>query len=84
MENKFKYDLRFNENTPELRKKLEDLGYWYLQNGYDEWYIPIEDCPYLTTDRRGFYKGSMAAWNDGHKDCETEEQFLELAKIMED
>ena len=79
--NKFRYDLRINKNTPSLRQKLEDLGYWQLQNGYAEWYIPIEMCPYLITDRRGFYQGQMAPWNNGHKDCETEEQFLELAKI---
>ena len=79
--NKFRYDLRIKKNTPSLRQKLEDLGYWQLQNGHGEWYIPIEECPYIITDRRGFYKGEMGRWNNGHKDCETEEQFLELAKI---
>lgn len=79
--NKFKHDLRINKNTPSLRQKLEDLGYWQLQNGYGEWFIPIEECPYIVTDRRGFYQGQMAPWNNGHNDCETEEQFLELAKI---
>ena len=50
-----------------------------------EWYIPIDECPYLTTDRRGFYKGVMANWNDGHKDCGTDEdKFFELAKVKKD
>ena len=33
---KFKYDLFISKNTPELRKKLEALGYWLLPNGYME------------------------------------------------
>ena len=85
MGNIFKYDLFIGKNTPELRKKLEELGYWNLPNGYMEWYIPIDECPYLTTDRRGFYKGVMANWYDAHKDCGTDEdKFLELAKVKKD
>lgn len=81
----FKHDLFIGKNTPELRKKLEGLGYWNLPNGYMEWHIPIDECPYLTTDKRGFYKGVMANWNDGHKDCGTNEDlFLELAKVKKD
>lgn len=85
MENKFKYDLFIGKNTPELRKKLEDMGYWMLPNGYMEWHIPMDELPYLTTDKRGFYKGTMANWNDGHKDCVTDEKkFLKLAKVKYD
>ncbi len=85
MEDKFKYNLFIAKNTPELRNKLEDIGYFMLSNGHMEWHIPIDELPYLTTDRKGFYKGVMANWNNNHKDCDIdEEMFLDLAKIKKE
>lgn len=82
MEDKFKYDLFISKNTPELRQKLEEIGYWLLANGHMEWHISMNELPYLLTDKRGFYKGTMANWNNAHKDCGVDEDmFLELAKI---
>ncbi len=33
------------KNTPELREKLERLGYTQAQNGHGEWSIPINQIP---------------------------------------
>lgn len=74
------------KNTPELRKKLEELGYRYAQNGYAEWFIPIEDLPYLGVNlySNGVYMGISGNWNNWI-DCGTnEELFLALAALRDD
>lgn len=74
------------KNTPELRKKLEELGYRYAQNGYAEWFIPIEDLPYLGVNlySNGVYMGISGNWNNWI-DCGTnEELFLALAALRND
>lgn len=83
MENIFKHNLRIRKNTPQLRKKLEELGYWQCPIGYDEWHIPIDHCENLITDRRGFYMGEKVINpNDSRIDCRHDElRFLEMAKM---
>lgn len=78
------------KNTPELRKKLEGLGYLFIPNGWNEWSIPIENCEYLLCDTDtyqgnpiSYYTGKVCKPNLGI-DCGTnEELFLVLAALRE-
>ncbi len=78
------------KNTPELRKKLEGLGYLFIPNGWNEWSIPIENCEYLLCDTDtyqgnpiSYYTGKVCKPNLGI-DCGTnEELFLALAALRE-
>lgn len=74
------------KNTPELRKKLEELGYTYAQNGSAEWFIPIEELKYLVTyPTSGYYQGCNGYWYEDNVDCGTnEELFLALAALRDD
>lgn len=83
---KFTTPCFIRKNTPELRKKLEELGYTFLPNGYGEWNIPIDELPYLqcNTERNLSYYIGKNGWMDGI-DCGTNEQlFLALAALRED
>lgn len=79
------------KNTPELRKKLEGLGYLFIPNGWNEWSIPIENCEYLLCDTDtyqgnpiSYYTGKVCKPNLGI-DCGTnEELFLALAALRDD
>lgn len=79
------------KNTPELRKKLEGLGYLFIPNGWNEWRIPIENCEYLLCDTDtyqgnpiSYYTGKVCKPNLGI-DCGTnEELFLALAALRDD
>lgn len=78
------------KNTPELRKKLEELGYTFVPNGYNEWNIPIEECEYLACgiDRYqecdiSYYTGRLC--EPQGVDCRTnEELFLTIAALRND
>ena len=74
------------KNTPELRKKLEELGYTNVPNGRGEWYIPIEELKYLVTyPVSGCYKGCNGYWYKDDFNCGTnEELFLALAAMRDD
>lgn len=74
------------KNTPELREKLEKLGYSPTQNGYGEWFIPMNELPYLETfPRSKSYMGRVAYWSTSVIDCGTnEELFLALAALRDD
>ena len=76
------------KNTPEIRKKLEELGYSYTQNGSGEWFIPIEELTYLVTYTYPTivsYQGCNGYWNEYNVDCGTnEELFLALAALRDD
>lgn len=79
------------KNTPELRKKLEELGYLFIPNGWNEWNIPIENCEYLLCDTDtyqgnpiSYYTGKVCKPNLGI-DCGTnEELFLAIAALRDD
>lgn len=79
------------KNTPNLRKKLEGLGYLFIPNGWNEWSIPIENCEYLLCDTDtyqgnpiSYYTGKVCKPNLGI-DCGTnEELFLALAALRDD
>lgn len=79
------------KNTPELRKKLEVLGYLFIPNGWNEWNIPIENCEYLLCDTDAYqgnpisyYTGKVCKPNLGI-DCGTnEELFIALAALRDD
>ena len=74
------------KNTPELRNKLEELGYTYIQCGSAEWFIPIEELEYLVTyPTRGYYQGCNGYWHEDDFDCgDNEELFLALAALRDD
>lgn len=74
------------KNTPELRKKLEELGYTNTPSGRGEWYIPIEELEYLVTyPISGCYQGCNGYWYEDDFDCGTnEELFLALAALRDD
>ena len=74
------------KNTPELRKKLEELGYKAQCNGNNEWFIPMNKLPYLVTyPCCGSYMGTTGYWYDTDIDCEeNEELFLALAALRDD
>lgn len=73
------------KNTPELREKLNKLGYNPTQNGHGEWFIPINKLSYLETfPLNKSYMGRTAFWNSVI-DCGTnEELFLALAALRDD
>ena len=79
------------KNTPELRNKLEGLGYLFIPNGWNEWSIPIENCEYLLCDTDtyqgnpiSYYTGKVCKPNLGI-DCGTnEELFLAIAALRDD
>lgn len=78
------------KNTPELRKKLEELGYTFVPNGYNEWSIPIEKCEYLACGI-GRYQGYDISYYTGRLckpqgvDCGTNESlFLAIAALRDD
>lgn len=73
------------KNPPELREKLEELGYTLIPNGYGEWAMAIEDLSYLVTYSNGCYKGVEGYWYKTDIDCGTnEELFLALAALRDD
>ena len=74
------------KNTPELRKKLEELGYTNTPSGRGEWFIPIEELEYLVTyPISGCYQGCNGYWYEDDFDCGTnEELFLALAALRND
>lgn len=74
------------KNTPELRNKLEELGYTNTPNGRGEWFIPIEELKYLVTyPISGCYQGCNGYWYEDDFDCgENEELFLALAALRDD
>lgn len=89
MTQKFTTPCFIRKNTPELRKKLEELGYKQIENGIDEWHIPMSKLPYLETgydDRVGnYFIGENGYWNACAIDCGTnDELFLALAALRED
>ena len=74
------------KNSPELRKKLEELGYTNTPSGRGEWFIPIEELEYLVTyPISGCYQGCNGYWYEDDFDCGTnEELFLALAALRDD
>lgn len=79
------------KNTPNLRNKLEGLGYLFIPNGWNEWSIPIENCEYLLCDTDtyqgnpiSYYTGKVCKPNLGI-DCGTnEELFLDISALRDD
>lgn len=75
------------KNTPELRSKLERLGYKYTQNGVEEWFIPIESLDFICVNiyPEGKYIGENGYWDRSWIDCGTNEQlFLAIASLRDD
>lgn len=74
------------KNTPELREKLEKLGYSPAQNGYGEWFIPMNELSYLETfPMSKSYMGRAGFWSTSVIDCGTNEgMFLALAALRDD
>lgn len=80
-----------HKNTEELRKKLEEFGYLFIPNGWNEWSIPIENCEYLLCDTDtyqgyyiSYYTGKVCKPNFGIDCMENEELFLAIAAKRDD
>lgn len=80
-----------HKNTEELRKKLEELGYLFIPNGWNEWSIPIENCEYLLCDADtyqgnsiSYYTGKMCKPNLGIDCIENEELFISIAALRDE
>ena len=86
MNNMFTTPCFIRKNTPELRKKLEELGYTNTPSGRGEWFIPIEELEYLVTyPISGCYQGCNGYWYEDDFDCGTnEELFFALAALRDD
>lgn len=72
------------KNTPELRKKLEELGY---ENRHLSKITNVEEYPLLQTHQDGFYDGIIGNESglEFYIDCGTnEELFLSLAALRDD
>jgi hypothetical protein len=74
------------KNTPELREKLDKLGYSPTLNGHGEWFIPMDELPYLETfPMSKSYMGRAGFWSISVIDCGTNEaKFLALAALRDD
>ena len=89
MTQKFTTPCFIRKNTAELRKKLEELGYKQVENGVDEWHIPMSKLPYLETGYDGrvgnYFVGENGYWHTCAIDCGTNEDlFLAIAALRED
>ena len=89
MTQKFTTSCFIRKNTAELRKKLEELGYIQLENGVNEWHIPISKLSYLRTDYSdeigNYFIGENGYWYDSDIDCGTNEDcFLAIAALRDD
>lgn len=74
-------------NTAELRKKLEELGYKQVENGVNEWHIPIDKLSWLGCNlySDGNYMGVNGHWSDLWIDCgDNESLFLALCALNSD
>ncbi len=75
------------KNTPELRKKLEDMGYTQAENGAGIWHIPIDQLSWLGVNLydSGNFMGINGYWSDLWTDCGiNEDLFLALAALRRD
>ncbi len=83
----FTQSVFIRKNTPELRKKLEELGYTQAENGAGEWHIPINRLEYLGVNLYGYgyFMGINGHWSHIWHDCGTNEaMFLALAALRRD
>ena len=88
MTTKFTTPCFIRKNTPELRKKLEELGYNHAQNVWEDKHI--NKCRLLWTEYYGSYwhhyiEARPKKFFDTHIDCgENEQLFLALAALRDD
>lgn len=66
----FKYSCFIRANTKELREKLEEIGYQFVENDRGAWHIKIDDLSYLKTDAIAeTYNGVNGKWDTSLIDC---------------
>ena len=79
------------KNTPEIRKRLDEIGRAFIENGHGEWRIHVDKNEYLfcgdeqfCDDRIYYYIGRVCKPIEGI-DCGTnEELFLAIAALRDD
>ncbi len=79
------------KNTPEIRKRLDEIGRAFIENGHGEWRIHVDKNEYLfcgdeqfCDGRIYFYIGRVCKPIEGI-DCGTnEELFLSIAALRDD
>ena len=79
------------KNTPEIRKRLDEIGRSFIENGHGEWRIHVDKNEYLfcgdeqfCDDRIYYYIGRVCKPIEGI-DCGTnEELFLAISALRDD
>ena len=79
------------KNTPEIRKRLDEIGRAFIENGHGEWRIHVDNNEYLfcgdeqfCDNRIYYYIGRVCKPIEGI-DCGTnEELFLAIAALRDD
>ena len=79
------------KNTPEIRKRLDEIGRAFIENGHGEWRIHVDNNEYLfcgdeqfCDDRIYYYIGRVCKPIEGI-DCGTnEELFFAVAALRDD
>ena len=79
------------KNTPEIRKRLDEIGRAFIENGHGEWRIHVDNNEYLfcgdeqfCDDRIYYYIGRVCKPIEGINCGTNEELFLAIAALRDD
>ena len=79
------------KNTPEIRKRLDEIGRAFIENGHGEWRIHVDKNEYLfcgdeqfCDDRIYYYIGRVCKPIEGINCGTNEELFLAIAALRDD
>lgn len=79
------------KNTPEIRKRLDEIGRAFIENGHGEWRIHVDKNEYLfcgdeqfCDDRIYYYIGRVCKHIEGINCGTNEELFLAIASLRDD
>ena len=79
------------KNTPEIRKRLDEIGRAFIENGHGEWRIHVDKNEYLfcgdeqfCDDRIYYYIGRVCKPIEGINCGTNEELFLAIASLRDD
>ena len=79
------------KNTPEIRKRLDEIGRAFIENGHGEWRIHVDNNEYLfcgdeqfCDDRIYYYIGRVCKPIEGINCGTNEELFLSIAALRDD
>ena len=79
------------KNTPEIRKRLDEIGRAFIENGHGEWRIHVDKNEYLfcgdeqfCDDRIYYYIGRVCKPIEGINCGTNDELFLAIAALQDD